>query len=200
MLTCRSLSLVLGFLAFISTSVIDTISAYSLQQQQPSKSVSPSTPSSTQLSKQQKQSIQRRVFFTKALVSTSAVLTSKALFNTKPADAVISSKYCAYGEGDGCSDLAEGNSYILELQKKSSANKETIQQEAKNAFYMKNYPDWFAAVGKSMVKNPDGSFMVVSDAELAELKAQNKIGIEYATAMGGKVSDVTQKPIMVLKE
>ena len=88
----------------------------------------------------------------------------------------------------------------MELQKKSSANKEAIQQDAKNAFYMKNYPDWFASVGKSMVKKPDGSFMVVTDVELAELKAQNKIGIEYATAMGGKVSDVTQKPIMVLKE
>ncbi|KAL3894673.1 MAG: hypothetical protein SGARI_007666, partial [Bacillariaceae sp.] len=89
---------------------------------------------------------------------------------------------------------------ILELQKKSAANKEATQQDAKNAFYMKNYPDWFSAVGKSMVKKPDGTFMVVSDAELAELKAQGKIGVEKATAMGGKVADVTQKPILVLKE
>ena len=147
-----------------------------------------------------KQEMQRRVFFTKALVSTSAVLTAKALFPKEPANAVISSKYCAYGGGDGCDDLAEGNEFILELQRKSAANKEAIQQDAKNAFYMKNYPDWFSAVGKSMVKKPDGTFMVVSDAELADLKAQGKIGVENARAMGGKVADVTQKPIMVLKE
>lgn len=65
---------------------------------------------------------------------------------------------------------------------------------------MKNYPDWFATVGKSMVKKPDGTFMVVGDAELQDLKKQNKIGVEIPRAMGGKVSDLTQKPIMVLKE
>jgi hypothetical protein len=43
------------------------------------------------------------------------------------ANAVISSKLCAYGEGEGCDDLAEGNEYIKQLQAKSAANKETIQ-------------------------------------------------------------------------
>ena len=99
-----------------------------------------------------------------------------------------------------CDDVAEGNEFILELQRKSAANKEAIQQDAKNAFYMKNYPDWFSAVGKSMVKKPDGTFMVVTDVELADLKSQGKLGVENAKAMGGKVMDVTQKPIMVLKE
>jgi hypothetical protein len=178
----RSLCLLIA----VATSVL----TYSPQQKQYNK---------PQRSKQQEE-IQRRVFFTKALVSTSAVLTTKALLPKEPANAVISGKYCAYGEGDGCADLAEGNEFILELQRKSSANKEAIQQDARNAFYMKNYPDWFSAVGKSMVKKPDGSFMVVSDADLAELKAQNKIGVEYAKAMGGRVTDLTQKPIMVLKE
>lgn len=42
------------------------------------------------------------------------------------AGAVISSKFCAYGTGDGCEDLAEGNAFIKELQAKSAANKETI--------------------------------------------------------------------------
>ena len=51
-----------------------------------------------------------------------------------------------------------------------------------------------------MVKKPDGSFMVVDDVELQKLKNENKIGLEYARAMGGKVTDLTQKPIMVLKE
>lgn len=113
---------------------------------------------------------------------------------------VISSKYCAFGEGDGCDDLAGGNEYIKQLQARSSVNKESIQREARNAYYMKNYPDFFATVGKTMVKKPDGSFLVVDDAKLAELKAQNKIGVEYATTMGGRVTDLTQKPIKVLKE
>jgi len=65
---------------------------------------------------------------------------------------------------------------------------------------MKNYPDWFATVGKTLVKKPDGSFMVVSDKELEELRSRNKLGIEMPKAMGGKVTDVTQKPILVLKE
>ena len=44
-----------------------------------------------------------------------------------------------------------------------SRNKEAIQQEARNAYYMKNYPDFFASVGKTMVKKSDGSFFLVDD-------------------------------------
>ena len=117
---------------------------------------------------------------------------------------IISSKYCAFGQGSGCDDLAEGNPYIRQLQERSAANREAIElvrqrrhtggnerfsstnvhmtqripliicfsllQEARNAYYMKNYPDWFAAVGKTMLKKPDGSFMLVTDAELQALK------------------------------
>jgi hypothetical protein len=64
---------------------------------------------------------------------------------------------------------------------------------------MKNYPDFFAVVGKSMVKKPDGTFMLVDDAEMVALIKENKIGIELPRTMGGKIQDVTQKPIMVLK-
>jgi hypothetical protein len=65
----------------------------------------------------------------------------------------------------------------------------------------KNYPDFFATVGKSMVKKPDGTFITaVNDTELTALKSRNKIGLEYPTAMGGKVTDLTQKPVMVLRE
>jgi hypothetical protein len=34
--------------------------------------------------------------------------------------------------------------------------------------------------GKAMVKKPDGAFVVVSHEELADLKAQKNIGLEYA--------------------
>ena len=49
-----------------------------------------------------------------------------------------------------------------------------------------------------MVKKSDGTFELFDDAELSELKKAGKIKIERATAMGGKVTDLTQKPIMVL--
>ena len=65
---------------------------------------------------------------------------------------------------------------------------------------MKNYPDFFATVGKTMVKKPDGSFMLVDDAELQKLKDANKIGLEYGKTMGGKFADLTQKPILTLRD
>jgi hypothetical protein len=160
-----------------------------------------------------------------------AATTVAMVAGMEPANAVISSRYCAYGQGEGCEDLAEGNAFIRQLQEKSSANKETIQsvrsinthavisrttsnshhdcssyllkcslQEARNAYYMKNYPDWFAAVGKNMVKKADGTFILLTPQELADLKKENKITLEYPMAMGGRVADVTQKPIMVLRE
>lgn len=71
-------------------------------------------------------SVDRRQFF-KAWIAgtTTAVAVSHS---PEMAQAVISSKYCAYGTGDGCEDLAEGNEYIRQLQARSAANKETIQQ------------------------------------------------------------------------
>lgn len=65
---------------------------------------------------------------------------------------------------------------------------------------MKNYPDFFATVGKKLVKKPDGSYMMVDDAEMSQLLKDNKIELEFPKAMGGKVTDLTQKPVMVLKE
>jgi hypothetical protein len=115
--------------------------------------------------------------------------------------AVQASKFCAYGEGDDCENLAEGNPFILELQRKSAANKQANIDSAKNAFYAKNYPDWFAAVGKTMIqKESDGTFIVVDNAELAKLWDENKISVKTPTTMGGKIKDVTQKPMLVLKE
>ena len=65
---------------------------------------------------------------------------------------------------------------------------------------MKNYPDVFAVSGKTMVKKADGTFLLVSGEELMALKKDNRIGIENVKAMGGKVTDMTQKPVLVLKE
>ena len=180
-------------------------------------------------------------------------VTASALVTENPANAIISSKYCAYGSGEGCEDLAEGNEFIQQLQARSAANKEKNEsvgaqrrkssdetcwttyhndlplkiprraklnsfcwiffrsvlshrssvlysQDALYSFYMKNYPDVFAVSGKTMVKKPDGSFMLLNGEELMALKKENKIGVENMKAMGGKVSDMTQKPVLVLKE
>ena len=116
------------------------------------------------------------------------------------AEGVLSSKYCAGGVGEGCEERAEGNEFIKSLQEKSAANREANSREALNAFYMKNYPDFFASTGKTLVKKPDGSFALFSEQELSQLKRQNKIGLEIPKAKGGKYQDLTQKPILVLKE
>jgi hypothetical protein len=65
---------------------------------------------------------------------------------------------------------------------------------------MKNYPDFFATVGKTLVKKTDGTFMIVDDSELEELKRANKLTIEIPKAMGGRVTDLTQKPVLIMRE
>lgn len=65
---------------------------------------------------------------------------------------------------------------------------------------MKNYPDWFASVGKTLVKKSDGSFVALDDATIAKLRNENKLTFEIPRAMGGQVVDYTQKPVLVLKD
>lgn len=65
---------------------------------------------------------------------------------------------------------------------------------------MKNYPDVFAVSDKRMVRKADGSFALFSMEEMKELRNAGKIKIEYPKTKGGTISDLTQKPILVLKE
>lgn len=67
---------------------------------------------------------------------------------------------------------------------------------------MKNYPDFFASLNppKYLVMKSDGSFDVFTDEELNKLKQAGKIQVVMPKAKGGKVTDVTQKPYMLLKE
>ena len=64
------------------------------------------------------------------LVATAA--TNLAFLSTSYASsanaAVLRSAGCVYGEGEACADLAEGNEFILSLQKKSAENKEANQR------------------------------------------------------------------------
>jgi hypothetical protein len=139
-------------------------------------------------------SVERRAFF--GTLGGSAFIG----WQQQSAQAIISSGACASGIGDGCSDLSEGNEFIRSLQEQSAENRDKNVQQARDAYYTKNYPDYFNSVGKTMVKKPDGGFMLVSMAELEELKKQNRLTTEMPTAFGGKIRDMTQKPIIVLKE
>jgi hypothetical protein len=65
---------------------------------------------------------------------------------------------------------------------------------------MKNYPDFFAALGKTLVKKTDGTFMAVDDSVLQELKRTNKVTVEIPRTMGGRITDLTQKPVLVMRE
>ena len=65
---------------------------------------------------------------------------------------------------------------------------------------MKNYPDWFQSIGKTLVKKTDGTFVALDDAEVAQLRKDNRLTFEIPKAMGGQVVDYTQKPVLVLKE
>ena len=68
---------------------------------------------------------------------------------------------------------------------------------------MKNYPDFFASLSppKYLVMNTDGvTFQVFTEQELTQLKQEGKIAVQMPKAMNGKVTDVTQKPIMMFKE
>ena len=73
-------------------------------------------------------------------------------------------------------------------------------QEALNAYYMKNYPDVFAVSDKRMVKKADGSFALYSAEEVNQMVQRGDIKIEYPTSKGGRIADLTQKPVLVLSE
>lgn len=53
-----------------------------------------------------------------------AVATVGSNIQLQPAKAVLRSKGCYQGEGEGCSELAEDNELIQSLQEKSLANKD----------------------------------------------------------------------------
>jgi len=60
----------------------------------------------------------------RTLTGSAAGLGVGTLVGIPQADAVLSSKYCAAGVGDGCADLAEDNQLIRTLQERSATNKE----------------------------------------------------------------------------
>lgn len=152
-------------------------------------------------------SLNRQNFIKQILTvsSASAAIVASQTSNAASSDMVegkiLRAAQCVYGEGTGCEMAAENNELIKELQRRSQIKKEATQREYLNAYQNKNYPDFFASLStpKYMVKQSDGTFQLFTDAELLKLKKTGRITLERPTAMGGKVADLTQKPIMVMK-
>ena len=82
----------------------------------------------------------------------------------------------------------------------SFSNPRQKTQAARDAYYNKNYPDFFATIDKTLIKKADGTFMLVSAPELEALRKGGKLIMAIPKTKGGKMVDYTQKPIMLLKE
>ena len=51
-----------------------------------------------------------------------------------------------------------------------------------------------------MVMKSDGTFVIFTDDELKTLKQAGKIKVKQPMAFHGKLTDLTQKPVMMLGE
>lgn len=83
---------------------------------------------------QQPQPIQRREAFRQLLDgSLLALATAAVVSTTEPAHAVLGSKGCYQGQGEGCAELAGENSLIQSLQEKSAANRQRNEKVCRMA-------------------------------------------------------------------
>jgi hypothetical protein len=89
-------------------------------------------------------------------------------------------------------------------QSPSSSNAKILianQQEALSAYYMENYPDVFAVSNRKMVRRAkDGSYALCMPEEVRELTNDGKIKMGYLRSKGGRIADLTQRPVLVLVE
>ena len=66
---------------------------------------------------------------------------------------------------------------------------------------MKNYPDVFAVSDRKMVRRAkDGTYALYTTDEVRGLTNGGKIRIEYPRSKGGRIVDLTQRPVLVLVE
>jgi hypothetical protein len=80
----------------------------------------------------------------RSLISGLTIGVATAYSNIHPASAVIGSKSCTSGVGEGCADLSEGNEFIKALQEKSAAKKEQYRKVGRMSIlivYMANMAD-----------------------------------------------------------
>ena len=74
------------------------------------------------------------------------------------AQALVTNPICASGVGDGCAELAAGESpLIAELQARSAAKREQRRKESLERYSVNNFNDFFAVDNKSLVRHADGA-------------------------------------------
>ena len=72
--------------------------------------------------------------------------------------ALVTAPICASGVGDGCAELAAGESpLIAELQARSAAKREQRRKESLERYSVNNFNDFFAVDNKSLVRHADGA-------------------------------------------
>uniref|UniRef100_A0A7S0BP43 Uncharacterized protein n=1 Tax=Rhodosorus marinus TaxID=101924 RepID=A0A7S0BP43_9RHOD len=88
---------------------------------------------------------------------------------------------CDNGIGSGCQDLAEGNEFILKLQKRSAEKNDQRQREMLEDYWKKNYGDYFKFdQNKDLVKNDDGTWSL-KDIDTPEARAMRAVASQIAT-------------------
>ena len=74
------------------------------------------------------------------------------------AQALVTNPICASGVGDGCAELAAGESpLIAELQARSAEKREQRRKESLERYSVNNFNDFFAVDNKSLVRHADGA-------------------------------------------
>ena len=85
------------------------------------------------------------------------------------AQALVSAPICASGVGEGCAELAAGESpLIAELQARSAAKREQRRKESLERYSVNNFNDFFAVDNKSLVRHADGTFEALPKDVIAE--------------------------------
>jgi hypothetical protein len=51
-----------------------------------------------------------------------------------------------------------------------------------------------------LVKKTDGTLMMIDDAVLQELKRNDQLTVEIPKTMGERITDLTQKPVLIMRE
>ena len=98
--------------------------------------------------------------------------------------ALVSAPICASGVGDGCAELAAGESpLIAELQARSAAKREQRRKESLERYSVNNFNDFFAVDNKSLVRHADGTFEALPKDVIAEGLKNGRI--KYGTKSAG---------------
>ena len=100
------------------------------------------------------------------------------------AQALVTNPICASGVGDGCAELAAGESpLIAELQARSAEKREQRRKESLERYSVNNFNDFFAVDNKSLVRHADGTFEALPKDVIAEGLKNGRI--KYGTKSAG---------------